>query len=51
MKATGKKTSNMVKVLKLGPMALDTMDSMFKVKNMVKESSHGLMEALIMENL
>ena len=35
-KDIGKKISNTEMVLKRGPMVLDTMASMFRVKNMVK---------------
>jgi len=50
-KATGKKTSNTVMVLKLGQMVLDMRVNISLARNMVLVDSHGLTEARFLENL
>jgi hypothetical protein len=50
IKATGRKISNMGKELRLGLMVQATKVTTLKEKNMVMESSPGLMEALMKGN-
>ena len=50
-KANGKKTSNMVMVLKHGQMVQDIKVNTFKERNTVKDNSHGLMEAPLLDSL
>ena len=51
MKANGKKTNNMVMVLKPGQMVQDIKANTFKERNTAKVNSHGPMVALSLDSL